>query len=179
MTTKLLLAGFGGQGVLFAGKFLCCAGLLEEKQVSWLPSYGPEMRGGTCNCSVIISDETIGTPVVHAPDVLIALNEPSFNRFESKVKPGGMMLADSSMLVSGIRSERNDIKVFYPPAAQMASDEDMLGLGNLIMLGKMFAEIGLFAPETVEKAMRIATPDRKAETMLEKNLKAIAIGQAL
>jgi 2-oxoglutarate ferredoxin oxidoreductase subunit gamma len=177
--TEILLAGFGGQGVLFAGKFLCCAGILEGKHVSWLPSYGPEMRGGTCHCSVIISDETIGAPVVRNPDVLIALNEPSFNRFEAAVKPGGMMIADSSMLISGIRSDRTDIKAFYPAAAQMASDNDMLGLGNLIMVGKLLAETGIFKAETIEKAMKMAVPERNEGAMTGNNLKAIALGEAL
>ena len=176
---QILLAGFGGQGVLFAGKFLCCAGILEGKEVSWLPSYGPEMRGGTCHCSVIISDETIGAPVVREPDVLIALNEPSFNRFENAVKPGGMMIADASMLVSGIRSKRTDITAFYPEAAQMASNNDMLGLGNLIMLGKLLKETGLFKAETVEKAMKMAVPERNEGAMTGNNLKAIAMGQTL
>ena len=94
MTTQLLLAGFGGQGVLFAGKFLAYKGLLENRQVSWLPSYGPEMRGGTAICSVILSDEPVGSPIVSKPDVLIAMNLPSLDRFEDKVVPGGVIFAD-------------------------------------------------------------------------------------
>jgi len=175
--TEILLAGFGGQGVLFAGKFLCCAGLLEGKEVSWLPSYGPEMRGGTCHCSVIISDDTIGSPVVREPDILVTFNPPSFNRFESKVKPGGILLAENNKLEE--KSNRTDIKTFYVPAAQMASDEDMLGLGNMILLGKLLAEKALFKPETIAEAMRKAVPERKADAMMEKNLKAIAIGEKL
>ena len=88
-TTEILIAGFGGQGILFAGKFLAYKGLMDDKQVSWLPSYGPEMRGGTCNCSVVVSDTPIGTPIIQKPDVLMAMNLPSLDKFEDAVKPGG------------------------------------------------------------------------------------------
>ena len=108
-TTQILIAGFGGQGILFAGKFLAYKGLMEDKQVSWLPSYGPEMRGGTANCSVIISDEEIGAPTITNPDVLVAMNLPSFDKFEPTVKAGGLMIVDSSLVAK--KSEREDIKV--------------------------------------------------------------------
>ncbi len=93
---QVLFAGFGGQGVLFAGKFLAYLGLIGERQVSWLPSYGPEMRGGTANCSVILSDVPIGSPIVSAPDCLIAMNLPSFQKYQRKVKSGGVIILDSS-----------------------------------------------------------------------------------
>jgi len=98
MTTEYLLAGFGGQGILFAGKFLAYAGLMEGKNVSWMPSYGPEMRGGTANCSVIISDNEVGSPVADNPDVLLAMNLPSLDKFENAVKPGGTIFIDSSLI---------------------------------------------------------------------------------
>ena len=95
-TTQILIAGFGGQGVLFAGKFLAYKGLCEGRQVSWLPSYGPEMRGGTANCSVTLSDEPIGSPIITRPDILIAMNLPSLDKYEDAVKPGGQIYVDSS-----------------------------------------------------------------------------------
>jgi 2-oxoglutarate ferredoxin oxidoreductase subunit gamma len=141
------------------------------------------MRGGTCYCCVIISDDTIGTPVVHNPDVLIAFNEPSYTRFEPAIKPGGLLIADSSMLISGVRSSRSDITAYYPPAAQLANENDILGLGNLIIIGKMLAETGIFSAETIEKAMHMAVPNaegnEKALLRLENNMKAIALGQSL
>ena len=97
-TLNILLAGFGGQGILFAGKTIAYSGLLDGKELSWLPSYGPEMRGGTCNCSVVLSDESIGSPLVTTPDVLIAMNRPSLEKFVDKVVPGGTILVDSSMI---------------------------------------------------------------------------------
>ena len=98
MTTQLLLAGFGGQGILFAGKFLAYAGLLEGRQLSWLPSYGPEMRGGTANCSVILSDEPVGSPIVSNPDILVAMNLPSLEKYYGETEPNGYVVYDSSLI---------------------------------------------------------------------------------
>ena len=118
MTTQLLIAGFGGQGVLFAGKFLAYKGLLEGRQLSWLPSYGPEMRGGTANCSVILSDEPVGSPIVSKPDVLIAMNLPSLDKYESAVVPGGKIFYDSSLITRDVN--RTDVEVYKIPATEMA-----------------------------------------------------------
>jgi len=176
MTTNILLAGFGGQGVLFAGKFLSYGGLLEDRQVSWLPSYGPEMRGGTANCSVILSDEPIGSPIVLEPDVLIAMNLPSFTRFAPNVKVGGILIADSSLI--GLECDREDIQAFYVPATQLATDERLDGLANMILVGKLLAQLPLLRPETVDAAMAKTVPPRKV-ALLELNLKAIAFGKSL
>ena len=97
-TTQILIAGFGGQGILFAGKFLAYKGLLEDLQVSWLPSYGPEMRGGTANCNVILSEEPVGSPIVTSPDVLIAMNLPSLQKYVDAVVPGGQIYVDSTLI---------------------------------------------------------------------------------
>ncbi|MBP5404505.1 MAG: 2-oxoacid:acceptor oxidoreductase family protein, partial [Clostridia bacterium] len=113
-TKQFLFSGFGGQGILFAGKFLAYKGLIEEKQVSWLPSYGPEMRGGTASCGVIVSDEPVGSPIVNNPDVLVAMNLPSLDRFEKQVVPGGYIFLDSSLIEREV--ERTDVKVFRVPA---------------------------------------------------------------
>ncbi|MDR0531103.1 MAG: 2-oxoacid:acceptor oxidoreductase family protein [Oscillospiraceae bacterium] len=175
MTTQLLFAGFGGQGLLFAGKFLAYAGLIEGRQVSWLPSYGPEMRGGTANCSVILSDEPIGSPIVLAPDILIAMNLPSYRKFEPMVKPNGVLLVDSALI--GEQSARQDISAYYIPATQLASDENMPGLANMILTGKLLSVSPLLKQETIPAAMAKTVPARK-QALLEQNLRAIALGRA-
>ena len=176
MTTQILIAGFGGQGILFAGKFLAYAGMIEGRQVSWLPSYGPEMRGGTANCSIIVSDEPIGAPIVLEPDVLIAMNLPSYTKFEAAVRPGGLLLADSSLIQE--TSAREDIRAYYVPATRLAGEENLKGLANMILLGKMLGETDLFAQETMEQAMVQCIPARKQD-LLGHNLRAIAFGKTL
>ena len=176
MTTKLLFAGFGGQGLLFMGKVLAYAGLLEEQQVTWLPSYGPEMKGGTSTCAVTLSDGPIGSPAVTEPDVLVAMNLPSFTRFEPKIKAGGLLLVDSSLI--GVTSDRADLRTFYIPATQMAFDKGLSGLANMILLGKLLKETGLVQPETVRLAVEKSVPPRKT-ALLEGNMNAIALGQGL
>ena len=109
-TTQILIAGFGGQGVLFAGKFLAYKGLVQNKQVSWLPSYGPEMRGGTANCSVVLSDMPVGSPIITTPDVLVAMNLPSLQKFVDTVVPGGKIFVDSTLIDAKV--ERTDVEVF-------------------------------------------------------------------
>ncbi len=173
MTTKTLIAGFGGQGVLFAGKFLAYAGLMEEKQVSWLPSYGPEMRGGTASCSVTVSDTLIGSPIVSNPDCLIVMNLPSYDKYEATVKAGGVMIVDSTLIAK--KSERTDIKACYIPATQMAVDAKMPTLANMILMGKFLKETGLISKETIEAALKKVVSAKHAD-MLEINLKAIELG---
>ncbi|HNX63630.1 MAG TPA: 2-oxoacid:acceptor oxidoreductase family protein [Oscillospiraceae bacterium] len=173
MTNEIILAGFGGQGILFAGKALAYGGLIDEKEVSWLPSYGPEMRGGTANCSVCISDNPIGSPLVLEPDLLIAMNTPSFEKFINAVKTGGKAFIDSTMVDA--KTERTDIEIFYIPATQLASDNNLSGMANIILLGKLMKETALISTQTVEKAMAKCIPPKKAN-LLESNLKAISIG---
>ena len=112
-TTQILIAGFGGQGILFAGKFLAYKGLLEDLQVSWLPSYGPEMRGGTANCNVILSDDPVGSPIITDPDVLIVMNLPSLQKYVNAVVPGGQIYVDSTLISEKV--ERGDVQVYYIP----------------------------------------------------------------
>ena len=123
-TTKILIAGFGGQGILFAGKFLAYKGLLEGRQVSWLPSYGPEMRGGTANCSVILSDSPVGSPIVNNPDVLIAMNLPSLDKYEDAVVPGGKIFVDSSLVKPQGEARRRErlLHPRHPISTRMAYD---------------------------------------------------------
>ena len=175
MTTQYLFAGFGGQGILFAGKLLAYKGLIEGKNVSWLPSYGPEMRGGTASCSVIVSDEPIGAPIVLEPDVLIAMNLPSLDRYEKDVVPGGTIYADSSLIERKV--ERDDVEVIYIPATQMASDNGLDGLANMIICGKLMELQGEYTEETIEKALAKCISARHAD-LLDYNRKALALGRA-
>ena len=173
MTNEIILAGFGGQGVLFAGKALAYGGLIDEKEVSWLPSYGPEMRGGTANCSVCVSDEPIGSPLVLEPDLLIAMNTPSYQKFINTVKVGGKAFIDSTMIDD--KCEITDIDCFYVPATQLASDNGLNGMANIILLGKMMKETGIISMATVKKSMEKCIPAKKAN-LIDANLKAIEIG---
>ena len=173
MTTKILIAGFGGQGVLFAGKQIAKIGMDKDMKVSWLPSYGPEMRGGTANCSVILSDEEIGSPIVNVPDVLFSFNIQSFDKFESTIAPGGILLADSTLISK--KSERDDIRAFYVPATELADKNDLKGGANVIMLGKFVAESGIFDQDEFIEHMVASIPASKAK-LIENNKKAFSIG---
>lgn len=173
MTTQILLSGFGGQGILFTGKFLAYKGLIEDKNVSWLPSYGPEMRGGTASCSVIVSDEEVGSPIISEPDVLIAMNLPSFEKFEPTVKAGGIVIADSSLIEA--KSTRTDIDVYYIPATSLASDMGRQSLANMVILGKLLSVMGEFDEEKIKTVLSKVIPPKKAE-MLEMNVQAMKLG---
>ena len=170
---NMLFSGFGGQGILFAGKFIAYKGLIEDKQVSWLPSYGPEMRGGTASCSVIVSDTPVGSPIVSNPDILVAMNLPSLDRFEKAVVPGGMIFADSTLIERKV--ERDDVTVFYIPATKMASDEQLGNLANMIIVGKLLKEIGDYTEEGILAALDKVIPAKRA-AMKEVNLKAVKLG---
>ena len=172
-TKQMLFSGFGGQGILFAGKFIAYKGLIDEKQVSWLPSYGPEMRGGTASCSVIVSDDAVGSPIVSKPDVLIAMNLPSLDKFENQVAPGGLIIADSTLIERKVN--RDDVTVFYVPATRLASENDMPTLANMIIVGKLLKELGGFDENSVNAALKKVISAKRAD-MLEVNLKAMRIG---
>jgi 2-oxoglutarate ferredoxin oxidoreductase subunit gamma len=169
----MLFSGFGGQGILFAGKFIAYKGLIEEKQVSWLPSYGPEMRGGTASCSVIVSDTPVGSPIVSNPDILVAMNLPSLDRFEKAVVPGGMIIADSTLIERKV--ERDDVKVFYIPATRMASDNNLGNLANMIIVGKLIKELGEYTEAGVNAALDKVIPAKRMN-LKDVNLKAIQLG---
>lgn len=174
MTNEYLIAGFGGQGLLFAGKFLVNKGMMEGKEVSWLPSYGPEMRGGTANCSVIISDEPVGSPIVSKPNVLMVMNLPSLDKYENDVPAGGKIFVDSSLISRKVN--RNDVDAYYVPATQLASDNGLTGLANMILTGKLLKELGQFDEEAVEVALRKVVSVKHPE-MYEKNLTALKLGR--
>ena len=173
MTKQILIAGFGGQGILFSGKFLAYEGLIEDKEVSWLPSYGPEMRGGTANCSIIISDEKIGSPIVSNPDILIAMNLPSLEKYENATVAGGDIFVDSSLIEKKV--ERADVNAYYIPATKMASDLGLTGLANMIMIGYMIKKSGIMPYENIKKALEKVVSAKKANLM-DANIKAIEAG---
>ncbi len=175
-TKQILFSGFGGQGILFAGKFLAYKGLIDDKQVSWLPSYGPEMRGGTASCSVIIGDEPVGSPIVSSPDILIAMNLPSLDKFESTVQKGGIIIADSTLIERKV--ERDDVTVFYVPATKMAGDNGIPTLANMIIVGKLLKEMNDFNEDSVNAALGKVISARHA-SMLDFNLKALKLGYDL
>lgn len=171
--TQMLIAGFGGQGILFTGKFLAYKGLVEGKEVSWLPSYGPEMRGGTASCSVILSDEPVGSPIVSTPDVLVAMNLPSLDKYEDTVAPGGIIIVDSTLIERKVN--RDDVTVYYVPATKLASDNDMPTLANMIIAGKLLKATDGFTEEGVDAALKKVISAKRAD-MLDVNKKAMQIG---
>ena len=171
---KIIIAGFGGQGLLFSGKVLAYAGLAEDRQLSWLPSYGPEMRGGTANCTVILSDEPIGSPIVDHPNVVMVMNNPSLDKYESLVAPGGKLFIDSSLITRKV--ERDDIDVYYIPATQLAKDMGAPTLANMILLGAIVKETGCVSAEHLEEGLRHAVPARHAD-LIDLNLQALEIGK--
>ena len=171
--TSILLAGFGGQGVLFAGKFLAYKGMVQGKQLSWLPSYGPEMRGGTASCGIIISDGAVGSPIVAKPDILVAMNLPSLDRYESAVKKGGMIFYDSSLIERPLN--RTDVKAYAIPATRLAGENGIPTLGNMILVGKILAALGEYNEEGVNAALAKVISAKRAD-MLELNYKALELG---
>ena len=172
-TTQILIAGFGGQGVLFAGKFLAYKGLVQDKNVSWLPSYGPEMRGGTANCSVILSDMPVGSPIITDPDILVAMNLPSLQKFVDSVVPGGKILVDSTLI--DVKVERTDVEVFYIPATQMAKEAGFATLANMILAGKVLKVTDTVAFEGNKETLESFIPAKKAG-LIDINCKALQMG---
>ena len=173
-TTQILIAGFGGQGILFAGKFLAYKGLLEDLQVSWLPSYGPEMRGGTANCNVILSEESVGSPIVTSPDVLIAMNLPSLQKYVDAVVPGGQIYVDSTLIAEKV--ERTDVEVYYIPATAMANEAGVPTLANMVMMGHVLRHNPELTFEGTELTVQKLVPPKKAE-LVGLNMKALEAGR--
>ncbi len=173
MTTNMLIAGFGGQGILFTGKFLAYEGLLEGREVSWLPSYGPEMRGGTANCSVILSDTPVGSPIVSNPDTLLVMNLPSLDKYEDATVKGGKIFVDSALI--GRKVNREDVEAYYIPATKLASDEGLTGLANMILLGFVIKHTNVIPFENIERALIKVVPASK-QHLIESNRKALELG---
>jgi 2-oxoglutarate ferredoxin oxidoreductase subunit gamma len=173
-TTQILIAGFGGQGILFSGKFLAYKGLKEDLQVSWLPSYGPEMRGGTANCNVILSETPVGSPIITEPDVLVVMNLPSLQKYVDTVVPGGQIYVDSTLIDEKVT--RTDVQVFYIPATQMAKENGIASLANMILVGHLLENNSELSFDGVENVVSSLVPPKKAG-LVELNMKALTLGQ--
>ena len=173
MTTRIIFAGSGGQGIQFSGKQMAKTGMYMDKNVTFLPSYGPEMRGGTSNCTVVIADEEIGSPSVSSPDILVVMTKPSFDKFEPKTAPGGTIFCDSTLIDK--KSERSDIKAIYIPATELAEENDLKGFANVIILGNILKETEIFTYEDFEHYLVSSIPETKS-ALIEKNKKALSIG---
>ncbi|AOY75013.1 2-oxoacid:acceptor oxidoreductase family protein [Clostridium formicaceticum] len=152
-TEKIIMAGFGGQGVMSMGQLLTYSGMIEDKQVSWLPSYGPEMRGGTANCSVIVSDSLIGSPIItEDATAVIAMNLPSLVKFEKNLRTGGRLLINSSLIEK--KAEREDVEVYYIPANEIANEIGNLRVANMVMLGAYLALTNVVSVESIVEAFK-------------------------
>jgi 2-oxoglutarate ferredoxin oxidoreductase subunit gamma len=176
MQTEFLFAGFGGQGVLFAGQLLTYAAMDEGKQVTWIPSYGPEMRGGTANCTVIISDEEIGSPLVSHPQAVIAMNLPSLDKYEPLVKPGGVLVINTSMVDR--KAIRSDIKVVEVPANSVAEKLGDRRLSNMVLLGALLGQLDVLPIPAIERALQAHIPERHHK-LLPQNYQALHEGAAV
>jgi 2-oxoglutarate ferredoxin oxidoreductase subunit gamma len=161
--TSIILSGFGGQGTLFAGQVLAYAALDTGLHVTWIPSYGPEMRGGTANCTVVISEEEIGSPLVSRPDVVIAMNLPSVDKYEPLVQPGGYLLVNQSLVPRKV--EREDIHAVYIPAQELAEELGNARIANMVMLGAMLELVGVLPQKQVMKALEDHIPERHKKTL--------------
>lgn len=173
MNYDMLFSGFGGQGILFAGKVAAYCGLLDGRHVSWLPSYGPEMRGGTANCSVCLSEEEIGSPLVTQPGILLALNLPSYHKFAGAVQPGGAMFYDSSMMEG--EADRTDVQIFAVPATRLAEEENLSGNANIILLGKIAKETQFAKKDILYKAIEKCVHEKR-KNLLQANWDALELG---
>ena len=176
MQEEIIISGFGGQGTLFAGQLLSYAAMEQGFHVTWIPSYGPEMRGGKARCTVVVSDEEIGSPLVRRPSAAIVLNLPSMEAFEPAIKPGGVLIVNSSLITA--KSERDDIKVQYVPATDMAIELGNARLANVICLGALAQLTGVIPLEAIEQALEDHLPARHRK-LLGLNKKALAQGAGL
>ncbi len=174
MQKEIIIAGFGGQGVLFAGQVLAYAAMDLGKEVTWIPSYGPEMRGGTANCTVVIADEEIGSPLVQRPPFAIALNLPSFDKYEHEMQPGGVLVVNQSMVDRG--PKRTDIHTVMVSANEIAEEIGNKKLTNMVTVGALVAAISdLVTLEAVEEALRGHLPSRH-QHLLPQNFQALRRG---
>ncbi len=176
MTEEIIIAGFGGQGVLSMGKILAYSGVMEEKEVSWMPSYGPEMRGGTANVTVIVSDERISSPILSTYDTAIILNQQSMDKFESMVKPGGLLIYDGNGITR--HPERKDINIYRVDAADEAAKIGLSKVFNMIVLGAFLKLKPIVGDEYVHKGLEKSLPKRH-HGMIPENERAIALGKEI
>ena len=176
MNEELIVAGFGGQGVLSMGMTLAYAGMVEDKQVAWIPSYGPEMRGGTANCTVIVSDTNVSSPIISSYDTVIVLNQPSLEKFEPKVKPGGILIYESNNILNP--PTRKDIDIFAITAAIEASKIGNKKTMNMIILGAFLAKRPLVSVKSIMEGLSKVLPERNHH-LLPVNEKALKHGMEL
>lgn len=172
---RIVLAGFGGQGILFAGKVIAYAGLVEGREVSWLPSYGPEMRGGEANCAVVISDEPIGSPLVTEPPIAVLMNKPSLKKFEPTMEKGGLLLYNSSLIDEA--PTRDDVTVVAVPCNDIAEQLGNSRTANMVMLGAIIERTGVISIDSAMEALK-ATFGPKKEHLLPINRQAMEAGAA-
>lgn len=172
-TMSILISGYGGQGILFSGKVIAYAGLIDGKEVSWLPSYGPEMRGGAANCTICLSNEPIASPYIQYPDHFIAMNQLAFNKYVSTVEKGGVVVYDSAIIQGG--TEREDVQIFGIDAVTIAEGNGLKGLANMVIIGKLYKELPYCSYDSLEKAVGKCVPEGRAQ-LLEMNMKAIRLG---
>ena len=175
MTHEIIISGFGGQGVLSMGKILAYSGLMEDKEVTWMPAYGPEQRGGTANVTVIVSDEPVSSPILSSYDTAIVLNQPSLEKFESKVVPGGSIFVNSSMI--DVKVQRTDVNAYYIPCNELAAELGNNKVANMIMLGAYLGYSKCVDIETVLKALLEKLGERKAK-LIPLNREALLKGAA-
>ena len=173
MQSEVIMAGFGGQGILLIGKMLAYAGMHEGKEVSWLPSYGPEMRGGTCNCTVVVSDKPVGSPVFRSPRAVLAMNLPSLDKYEDAVEPGGYIAVNTSLVNRKVK--RTDINVIEIPANKIAEDIGNVRFSNIVMLGGLASKADFLNLKSLEKGLKHGLSGKKA-AFLEANMTALHEG---
>lgn len=171
----IIIAGFGGQGVLVLGQMITYAGMIENKAVSWFPSYGPEQRGGTCNCSVVVTEEEIGSPLVTVPTAAIVMNGPSFERFEPVVGSGGLLIYNSSLIQN--QSNRDDIRVIAVPANDVADELGNARVANMVMLGAFIEATGLIKQESLQESLKQVLSERH-HNLIPLNMQALERGRA-
>lgn len=160
---EMIFAGFGGQGVMSMGMMVTYAGMLEEKNVSWIPSYGPEMRGGTANCGVVVTAAEIGSPIITEPDVVVAMNLPSLTKFEPMLKEGGLLIYNSSLIER--EGGREDISVIGVPANDLASELGNTRVANMVVMGALLAQTEVVAVESIKKALRQVLPEHRHDLL--------------
>lgn len=177
MILESIFAGFGGQGVMLMGQLLAYSGMYEDKNVTYFPSYGPEMRGGTANCSVIVSDEPVGSPVISEPGILVAMNRPSLEKFETALKPGGTLFYNSSLI--DIKPKRTDIKAYAIPANEIAIALGNVRVANMVVMGALLKATGVVSVDTVMKVLTEKVLTGKKKELVGINRAALEKGMEL
>ncbi|WP_422443612.1 2-oxoacid:acceptor oxidoreductase family protein [Thermoanaerobacterium sp. DL9XJH110] len=173
MKLEVIMAGFGGQGIMLMGEILAHAAMTEGREVSWIPSYGPEMRGGTANCMVVISDRRIPSPLISSPDVLVAMNKPSMEKFSPTVKPGGLVILNRSMIDAAL--DRRDVEILEVDAGKIAEEMGNIKAANMVALGALVGKAGMVNPKTVLNSIDYFLPAHR-KSLYEVNEKAFLKG---